>query len=87
VFGRKDGEANALQGSRDPLVQVEEVRLVEAGEDALGLELVLTVLQQLDEILARQGRGEVLRRHKESQSLLLGQLESPSFTHVFHQPS
>jgi hypothetical protein len=35
VFGREDGETNALQSSRDPLVHIQKVRLVEAGEDAL----------------------------------------------------
>ena len=88
VVGREEGEADAFKRTRHALSRV-DVLLVEAGQNALHLQLILAVFQQVDKVFARQRvvrGGELRRRDKECQSLLICHVPTPSFTHVFHQP-
>ena len=84
AVGREDGEADALERAREALARVDGT-LLEADQHPLAAQLLLRVLEELHELLARERRhGGLLGRDEEGERRLLRHVAHPSGGNIFN---
>jgi len=76
MLGREDIEADTVESAGNAVTGVDRV-FVEAREHACAVQLVLAVLEEADELLARQERRLLVVRKEQRDRVLLRHVTAP----------